>query len=400
MIGYLDIPSGLSGDMFLGCLVDAEWPVDNLIGAIRTMGLPRQEWSVTTHQVSKGALRATLVEVQAHEADAHRHLKDIRRLIESSDLPSPVKDRAVAVFVRLAEAEAKVHGTTPEQVHFHEVGSLDAIIDIVGAVCGLHELGVDTLHCGVPPLGDGWIDSSHGRMPLPAPATLELLAAVKAPTRPAPGPGEWLTPTGAALLAELARFEQPPMHLARVGVGAGQRDADWPNVARLWLGEGVTTGPMVQIETNIDDMNPQLYAAVSEQLFDAGARDVWLSPVQMKKGRPAVVLSALAPASCRQAVCELIIRETTTFGLRVHDVQRLEARREQKLVETPYGSLSVKLKWLDDELLGASPEYDQCRQLATKAGATVRSVYEAAQAAANRLVQANGARTGGAEPGN
>ncbi len=399
MIGYLDIPSGLSGDMFLGCLVDAGWPVDHLIGAIRKLGLPQQEWSVTAREVSKGALRATLVDVQARETSAHRHLKDIRRLIESSDLPQIVKKQAVAVFVRLAEAEAKVHGTTRDKVHFHEVGALDAIIDIVGTACGLHELKVQTLYCGEAPLGNGWVEASHGRIPLPAPATLELLAAVKAPTRPAPGPGEWLTPTGAALVAELARFEQPPMHLARVGIGAGQRDADWPNVARLWLGEGKSAGPMVQIETNIDDMNPQLYAAVSEQLFEAGARDVWLAPVQMKKGRPAVVLSALTPASCREAVCELIIRETTTFGLRVHDVQRLEARREHKLVETPYGSLAVKLKWLDGELLGASPEYDQCQELAMKAGAPVRAVYEAAQAAANHLVQANGAKTGGASRG-
>ena len=390
MIGYVDVPSGLSGDMFLGCLVDAGWAIEDLVAAIGRLGLPDQEWSVSARQVSKGALRATQVDVAVSEDGAHRHLKDIHRIIESSQLPQTVQDRAIAVFRRLAAAEAKVHGTTPEKVHFHEVGALDAIIDIVGAVCGLHELNIQTLYCGDPPLGEGWVHTSHGRVPLPAPATLELLAAVKAPTRPAPGPGEWLTPTGAALLVELARFEQPPMHLSRVGIGAGQRDADWPNVARLWLGETRASGSIVQIDTNIDDMNPQLYAAVGEQLLAAGARDFWLTPVQMKKGRPAVVLSVLAPVSCRDALSQLILRETTTFGLRVHDVQRLEAQREQQVVQTPYGALQVKLKWIDGELLGASPEYEQCRSLAQEAGAPVRAVYEAAQAAGNRLVLANG----------
>ena len=318
MIGYFDLVSGISGDMMLGCLVDAGWGVDDLRAVVACLKLDPAEWSITVQPVTRGALNATLVQVSAAEGHHHRHLGDIKRVIESSSLPSTIVSRACAVFERLALAEAKVHNTTPERIHFHEVGAVDAIIDIVGSVAGLEALDISKLYCSPLPLGRGWVESAHGRLPLPAPATLELLTAARAPTTAAQGPGEWVTPTGAALVTELADFSQPPLAFARVGTGAGQRDAEWPNVARLWIGDSPVAGGLVQIETNIDDMNPQLYGTVSDRLFAAGARDVWLTPVQMKKGRPGVVLSAIAPAASEDAVAEVVLRETTTLGVRVH----------------------------------------------------------------------------------
>jgi pyridinium-3,5-bisthiocarboxylic acid mononucleotide nickel chelatase len=387
MIAYLDLPSGLSGDMFLGCLVDAGWPVDRLRATISALALDASEWSVSARTVMKGSIRATFVEVHAVEGHHHRHLADIRRIIDAGTLTETIKRRAVAVFDRLAAAEARVHGTTAERIHFHEVGAVDAIIDIVGVSAGLEELGVDRLFASSVPLGEGWASTAHGEIPLPAPATLELLAAVHAPTRPAPGPGEWVTPTGAALVAELAAFGQPAVTLGRVGIGAGSRDTAWPNVARLWLGEAEGPGAFVQIDTNIDDMNPQLFAAATERLFAAGARDVWLTPVQMKKGRPGVVLSVIAFARDEAQLADILLRETTTLGVRVHPLaMRHEARRDVQEVATAYGPVRVKVKWLEGEPLGASPEYDDCARAAAAHGVSTRTVYEAALGAARELV--------------
>lgn len=378
MIAYLDLPAGLSGDMFLGCLVDAGWPLDALRASIAALNLPPDSWQLRAEQVLRGPLRATLVHVDTQETSQHRHLSDIRALIQRASLPAAVQADAIGAFTRLAHAEAQVHGEPVEQVHFHEVGALDAIIDIVGAAAGVHGLGIERLYASGAPLGSGWTDSAHGRIPLPAPATLALLVAAQAPTRPSPGPGELITPTGAALLAHYARFEQPELRLTASGVGAGQRDPAWPNVARLWLGEPLAAGALVEISTNIDDMNPELYGAVSQRLFAAGARDVWLTPVQMKKGRPGVVLSALAPAALESTLCDLLLRETTTLGVRVHAVHRHEAARAQGVVDTRYGPVQVKIKRIDGAVWGAMPEYDDCLRVAEAAGVPVRLVYEEA----------------------
>lgn len=388
MIAYLDLPSGLSGDMFLGCLVDAGWSVEALLASLSRLPLPSGSWAVQADRVLRGPLAATLVTVETTETHHHRGLSEIRTLIEASDLPAPVRSAAVATFTRLAAAEAKVHGLSLEDIHFHEVGALDAIVDIVGVAAGLHALGITALYASSVPLGPGWTQSAHGALPLPAPATLEILASVQAPTRPAPGPGELVTPTGAALLAQHAVFRQPAMRVQRIGYGAGQRDLSWPNLARMWLGEadetdGLPAPRMVQIDTNIDDMNPELYQAVSQRLFAAGARDVWLTPIQMKKGRPAVILSALAPPEQEVSLAELILRETTTLGVRVHAVWRHEAGRELRTVDTEYGPVQVKLKRLGAEIAGAMPEFEDCRRLADACGVPVRLVYEAAQAQAH-----------------
>ncbi|HXF61691.1 MAG TPA: nickel pincer cofactor biosynthesis protein LarC [Caldilineaceae bacterium] len=387
-IAYLDMPSGISGDMFLGCLVDAGWPLAELEATMARLGLPPGSWAVRQETVMRGPLAATLLQVSAAEGDHHRHLHDVLAIIDRGDLPPAAATRAKAVFRRLAEAEAAVHGTGVEEVHFHEVGALDAIIDIVGVCVGLHALGVTQLYAGSLPLGEGWANTAHGRIPLPAPATLALLAAVQAPTRPAPGPGELVTPTGAALLAELAIFRQPPMRLARIGLGAGRKEFAWPNVARLWLGEGHEVAgngeqhPLALLETNIDDMNPELYAAAAAALFAAGALDVWLTPIQMKKGRPGVQLSVLAPVEQEQPLVGVLLRETTTLGVRVQPVRRYAAGRELRRLTTPFGQVQVKLKVVNGQVVGAKPEQDDCIRLAAEQGVPVRMVYEAALAVA------------------
>lgn len=387
MIAYLDLPSGLSGDMMLGCLVDCGFDPAQIRQTIEALRIPNEKWAVQVAQVMKGALRATRVDVLAEEGKSQRRLGDIVAMLEASSLPPSVRDRATRVFTRLAKAEAKVHGTTADRIHFHEVGAMDAIIDIVASIAGLHALKIDTLYASAVPLGHGWIDSSHGRLPLPAPATLELLAAARAPTVPAPGPGELLTPTGAALLAELATFEMPQMTLSRVGLGAGQRECPWPNVARMWLGEAGGDGAMCQLETNIDDMNPQLYCDVSEKLFAAGARDVWLTPVQMKKGRPGVVLSVIAGARDEAALAGIILRHTTSLGVRVKALtHRHTARREIRQIATRFGEIHVKVKWLNDEPIDAVPEYDDCKLLADRAGASILSVQRATIVVAQALL--------------
>lgn len=388
MIAYLDMPSGISGDIFLGCLVNAGWPVDALIDLVAALDIPADRWEIRAETVMRGALAATLVDVRVREETTHRHLPDIVAIIDATALPPVVKERAQAVFTRLAQAEAAVHGMDVAHVHFHEVGALDAIIDVLGVCAGLHTLNIDRLYAGSFPLGEGWTRSAHGRIPLPAPATLNLLAAAGAPTRPAPGPGELVTPTGAALVCTLATFAQPPMHLTRVGMGAGQKSFDWPNVARLWLGEAeeasaqaqadfTQSAPtqLIQLETNIDDMSPELYAPVQEQLFAAGALDVWLTPVQMKKGRPGTLVGVLAAPAHEAALTQILLRETTTLGVRVHDVRRHEADRIHDVVETAYGPIRVKVKVLDGVPVAVKPEYDDCRRAAQIHGVSLQTVY-------------------------
>jgi uncharacterized protein (TIGR00299 family) protein len=424
MIGYLDLAAGISGDMFLGCLVDAGWPIERLRATLTALKLPADDWAVDARPVQKGPLRATLVDVKVrdghhhghahhpepdlaqpppcarpgeasalkghhHHHHAHRNLHDVCAIIHASDLPDPVRRRAIAVFERLAHAEARVHGTTVDQIHFHEVGALDAIVDIVGTVAGLHELGVEQLFAGSVPLGGGWTTCEHGRIPLPAPATMALLSAVGAPTCAGPGDGELVTPTGAALVCELATFATPPMRLERVGTGAGQRDCAWPNVARLSLGQPDTAAAAdphaaVQIDTNIDDMNPQFYGPLMEKLLAAGAYDVWMVPIQMKKNRPGVTLSILASAAREVALADILLRETTTLGMRIHPVQKRGAEREMRSVATRFGDVPIKLKKWAGQTIGAQPEYEDCRRLADAHQVPVRVVYDAAMAAANQ----------------
>jgi uncharacterized protein (TIGR00299 family) protein len=374
--------------MFLGALVDAGLPVETLREQIAGLALP-EPVEIRAGETRKGALRATLVEVVTAESHHHRRLDDIDALIEGSRLSGRVKGASRAVFRTLAEAEARVHGTTLEQVHFHEVGALDAIVDIVGAAVGLEALGIERLYASAVPFSGGQVQTQHGTLPVPAPATLEILAKARAPMTPSPAQVELVTPTGAAILATLATFERPNLVVTGVGVGAGRRELPWPNIFRLILGESAVEAeyPLALIETNIDDMNPQLFGHVMNRLFAAGALDVYLTPIYMKKNRPATLLGVVARREDEPALAHLILSETSTLGLRVQPVYRYTAQRETRSVSTPYGEVPVKLKLLDGRPVQAMPEYDACARLAEEQGVTLAAVYMAAQQAGSLLLQ-------------
>jgi pyridinium-3,5-bisthiocarboxylic acid mononucleotide nickel chelatase len=406
-LAYCDCFSGISGDMFLGALLDAGLPIEHLREQIGRLHLD-EDIHLTLEETHKGALRAALFDVHvhehedghapvhehghAHEKHAHshnRHWSDIRELIERSDLTERVKATTSAIFQRLAEAEARVHGTSVDEVHFHEVGAVDSIVDIAGAAVGLEYLGIERLYASALPLGSGKVNTQHGLLPVPAPATLELLRAANAPVVPSPAQVELVTPTGAAILATLATFEQPAMRISGTGIGAGRRDMAWPNVLRLIVGTAETgvSQPIVMLETNIDDMSGQVFGHVMGRLFAAGALDVFFTPIQMKKNRPATMLSVIARKSDEPALARLLLEETSTLGLRVIPVQRYEAQREMRIVLTEFGEVPVKLKLLDGRAIQAGPEYDVCARLATEHSVPLMRVVQAAILAAQQLQQ-------------
>ena len=375
-IAYADCFSGISGDMFLASLLDAGLPLEALQEGIAKLGLPEKvELQLT--ETHKGALRAALLEVLVPQSHHHRHLSDILEILSASGLSEYVKQTAGQIFNLLAEAEARVHGETVEQVHFHEVGALDSIMDVIGAAIGLEALGVERLYASPLPYGAGMVDSEHGTLPLPAPATLEVLRMAQAPLAPSPAQVELVTPTGAAILAALATFERPALTVTGLGIGAGKRDLPWPNVMRLILGETVFSGnsEMVQIETNIDDMNPQMFGHVMEKLFVAGALDVYLTPIYMKKNRPATLLGVIARRQDEATLADLVLRETTTLGLRVQPIYRYEAQRNFRLVHTCYGDVKVKQKIINGKILQSMPEYDDCVRLANANEVSLAVVY-------------------------
>jgi len=378
-IAYLDCVSGVSGDMLLGALVGAGLPPDDLRAELAK--LPLAGYRIEVTPTTRAELAATLVSVPLDEAtQPHRRLPDILRLIGDSALPHEDRERASAVFRRLAQAEASVHGTAPDELEFHEVGAVDAIVDVAGAVAGLRLLGVEQLYCSSLPMGGGFVRGAHGELPVPAPAALALLAEAGAPLKPGPDPAvELVTPTGAAIVATLARFERPAMAVHDVGYGAGARDLEGrPNVLRLWLGARLDgrSATMLLIETNIDDMNPELYGYAQERLFEAGAVDVWFMPVQMKKNRPGVQLSVLCSVEREDTVAGVLLRETSTLGMRVQPVTRHEAEREQLEFESSLGPAAVKVKRLPGRPPAVAPEYEACARLARERGLPLLEVYE------------------------
>jgi uncharacterized protein (TIGR00299 family) protein len=389
VIGYLDCFSGISGNMLLGALVNAGLEVDRLKAELDKLALPR--WRLETGSVRRSGIEATLAEVVAERDQPHRKLGDIEGMITAADLPAPVKERSVAVFRRLAEAEGKIHQVPPEQVGFHEVGAVDSIVDVVGSVTGLALLGIDSLYVSPLPLGHGFVQAEHGRLPVPAPATVELLRGV--PAYGVDVEAELVTPTGAALAAVLAHGfgPIPAMSVAAVGYGAGSREFPSPNLLRLLVGESTPGAPgerdrVVVIETNIDDMNPEFYSEAIERLFEAGALDAFFAPATMKRGRPATVVTVLARPESVGAVTDALFRETTTFGVRMFEVDRRCLARESVEVETDYGRVRVKIGRRGEELVTAAPEFADCQARARERGVAVRVVYEAAKLTANRVL--------------
>lgn len=386
-LGYFDCFSGASGDMILGALVDAGLAVADLQETIDRLRVPGIRFS--SERVKRGAFAGTLVRVTTDETGhPHRHLPEIQRLLDASELPATVRGDALRIFQRLAEAEAAAHGSTPERIHFHEVGALDAIADIVGASWGMRRLGLARIQVSPLNLGSGFVEGAHGRMPIPAPGTAALLAG-----RPAYGSAiaaELTTPTGAAILTTLGdEFgPMPEMSVERIGYGAGQRQlAEQPNLLRLVIGEAdeaLQHDQIAVLEATIDDMNPQFFEPLLDRLFEAGALDAFLTPLIMKKSRPATLVTVLADPPIADRCADVILTHSTTLGVRGHTTRRWKLPRDIVEVSTPYGAVRVKRGFRGDTLTILSPEYEDCRRLAHAAGVPIHLVYNAARQAAPR----------------
>jgi pyridinium-3,5-bisthiocarboxylic acid mononucleotide nickel chelatase len=379
-IAYFDCFSGISGDMTLGALVDAGVELSALEAELRRLNLPN--WKISAEKVKRGAIFATQVKVEAAETHHHRGLTEILRLIGQANLAPRIAERATRIFRRLGEAEGKVHHVDVEKVHFHEVGAVDAIIDIVGAAIGFELLGIDEFACSSLDVGTGNVKTAHGMLPVPAPATAELLRG--SPTYSSGIAKELVTPTGAAIATTLAtRFdEMPAINLETIGYGAGSADlAERPNVLRLLVGDavGMEKGgrwdvPVTVIEANLDDMNPQIYGYFVEQALAAGALDVFSTPVQMKKNRPGILVTLMCESASVNKLIDLIFRETTTIGVRTHEVRRRTLEREIVPVETPLGEVRMKVSRMNGTMLNATPEYEDCRQIAAQKGVPLKQV--------------------------
>ncbi len=382
---YLEPVGGIAGDMFLAAAVDLGVSARQLEKGLESLGLPA--WHLVATPAQRHTLSGVHVEVVVEEPlpAGHRPLSDILRRIESSTLPERAKGRARSLFLAIGRVEASIHGVPLEEVEFHEVGAVDSIVDVCGAALVLEYLGNPTVCCGPVPLGSGTVQTAHGRMPVPTPATLELLEGRAVRFE---GVGELTTPTGAALVRVLAQSGPPPELLVeRVGYGVGTRDmADRPNVLRATLGQptaAVETGTYV-LETNLDDCTPQLLATLVETLLARGALDAWVVPATMKKGRPGHLLGALVEGDKQKALVELVLRESTTLGVRSHRVERTVLDRHQVSVQTPHGPVRMKVGTWKGETLNAAPEYEDVRALALAAGVPVKVVWAEALAAWSR----------------
>ena len=392
---YFDCFAGISGDMIIGALLDVGLDFDALERQLESLGLSGYE--IRAERVKRSGIAATKFTVDVDEtAQPERSLPDIRAIIEHASLSNQIKGRATRAFELLAEAEARVHATTIDQVHFHEVGAVDSIIDTVGAMIGFEMLGADTFFASPLRIGQGFIRSQHGHLPIPAPATAELLRGV--PVYAGDIEGEFVTPTGAAILKTLCeKFgAMPAINIERVGYGAGSRDPEGvPNAVRLVLGRldavsdrtaRAEPAPkrdetVIVIETNIDDMNPQAYGFVMERAFALGALDVFLVPIQMKKDRPGVLLTVLAKPDCAEGLIDLLLRETTTLGVRYYEADRRTLDRVIESVATDYGMVRIKVARDGARTLHFQPEYEDCERLARQSGAALLEVQDAARAA-------------------
>jgi uncharacterized protein (TIGR00299 family) protein len=370
--------------MLLGALIDAGAPLDALRARLAT--LPLEGYALRAERVVRRGLAGTRATVDLTPQHEHRRLADVLRIIDGGGLSPEQRARAAAVFRRLAEAEAYIHGTTPDAVTFHEVGAVDAIVDVVGVVVALDLLGVTACACSPLPVGSGWVRGAHGLLPVPGPATLELLRRVGAPTRPGPGEAELLTPTGAALLTTLCTFEAPALRVRQVGYGFGQRELNWPNAVRVWIGEsatpvaaeGLERDTIAVLEATLDDAPGEVVGYAVERLRAAGALDVYTQAVQMKKQRPGVVVTVLAPPHEAERLARLLLAETTSLGVRVHEVGRLKAPRWPVVVETAYGRLAAKAARVAG-IVRIAPEYEACRAAAEAHGVPLLAVYAAVQ---------------------
>src|SRR6266436_1947337 len=386
-VAYFDCPSGAAGDMIMASLVDAGVPLPALRAELGK--LPLEGWTISAREVRKGAFRATKVDVEIdhHAHRHHRSLGDILDILERSSLEVSVKARAARIFTRLAEAEARVHGTDRESVHFHDVGAVDAIIDVTGGIIALDLAGVEAVHISALPIGGGLVGGPHGRIPVPGPGTAELLRGF--PVVDTGVKAELVTPTGAAILTTLANGagSMPAMTVTSIGYGAGTMDLETPNLLRCFVGEVADTAAqetIVQVETTIDDMSPQLYEPVIDRLFEVGALDVFLTPVVMKRSRPGVVLTALGPPGLADALARVLFEETTTIGVRWSEWRRARLDREMVTLTTAYRALPFNISRLDGRIVTVTPEFADVTRIARDKALPVREVLDQARADARR----------------
>jgi hypothetical protein len=398
---YLDCSSGISGDMFLAALLDAGLDPRRLLDELKKISLGFYKLKRT--RTVRGGLVGTRLEIEVAGEQPKRKLSDIEELLGKPDLPDAAKEKALKIFRRLAEVEGKLHNLPPADVHFHEVGAVDAIIDIVGACLGLEILEISELVCSPLNVGGGRVETQHGSLPVPAPATAELLKDI--PIYSSGVEGELVTPTGAAIVSTLATSfgPMPSMKVAHIGYGAGEKDfPKHPNLARLFLGEkiqvataqpGAAGDELVSVlEADLDDMNPQLYGYFVERALAAGALDVTCSPVQMKKNRPGLRATILAKPEHSDALAQIVFEQTTTLGLRIHEARRKVLERELVEVETPYGLVRMKVAKRDGKVVNAAPEYEDCQRLATENSVPLKQVILASQLAyAQKTEKAAGA---------
>lgn len=398
-IAYLDCSSGVSGDMFLGAIIGAGLPIEDLERALKSV--PVTGYRLRVHNVVRSNVTACKVDVVLEKSAPNRPARtwrDVRNIVANARLPRRILKKTLSAFRRIFEAEAQVHGTTIRSAHLHELGALDCIIDIFGTIIGFDLLGVERITSSPVNLGTGFTEVEGGVMPVPAPATVAILKDVPVYARGARA--ELTTPTGAALLRELSADygDMPHMTLERVGIGAGSRDfAGWSNIFRLFIGAAHPLPERageygrseeevaVVIETNIDDMNPQIFEHVVSRLFDAGALDVFLTQVIMKKGRPGVQLTVLCTAERKGDVIRTMFRETSSIGVRYREVRRCIMRREMRSVETPYGAIRVKISRYGDDIVKVTPEYDDCRKIAQKSGLPLIDVMKMAARKSPRI---------------
>ncbi len=386
-IGYFDCFSGASGDMILAACAGAGLDIEQLGRDLAGLGLA--DYRIEVQPVRKKGLAAWQFDVQLtpETKQPHRHLSDIRQILDQARLPESVRRRADLIFTRLAEAEAAVHGTTIDKVHFHEVGAVDAIVDIVGASLAVEQLRLERIIVSPIPTGSGTVDCDHGTMPVPAPATAELLKGV--PLASCDEPGELITPTGAAILTTLASSfgPLPAMTIDRIGVGAGRREGvTRPNLLRLIIGRGTSDSEaendeILVFQVNLDDVSSEVIGHVCQTLFDAGAWDVYTSPIYMKKNRPGIELTVMAPHTLRETIEQILFAETTTFGIRVQTVQRTKLARVHETVETRFGHIRVKVGRRGEQVVRIAPEFEDCRRRAAESGRPLIEVMQAARQA-------------------
>lgn len=377
IIAYADCPSGVSGDMLMAALIDAGTPLDYLIEQLSLLKI--HEFEIKSQRVLKHAITARSFEVLVEHQEHHRHWSDIRGIISSSGLNEAVKTMSLDIFKKIAFAEARIHGVEPAHVHFHEVGAIDSIVDIVGFAIGYHYLRIEKFYSSELPLGSGFVQTAHGSLPLPAPAALALLEGV--PTYGTDLKCELVTPTGAAILSTVCEGFglRPPMTITKTGYGAGTRDLpDRPNVLRLTIGEAgfePGTEELIVAETNIDDMNPEIFPYVMDQLMSNGALDAWMTPIQMKKGRPGMMLSFLARPGEVSLLKSILLSESSTLGVRTHAVMRESLDREARTIKTPWGDAAFK----EIKRSGRSeltPEFEACKEIAEKTGIPLIDIYK------------------------